>query len=237
MESNTTTKEIPTFGDLTNVSAEKLQELETVLAAILALPLARETYAQIIDGTPTRTAWSDEIQRELNDCESRSWEKTIVSGNAKPSDQAVEQYEMIRTTFGPQNLRVDLKVRIPSWYFMLPNLNSMQLAQKYQNAPPGSHEHLLRLLEIAAASVHAIAGMIYVSYHKDTNIRPPKPPVGQLQPFQRTDEFYVNFYHTKYKQFQEFPFGLLNVVGYWAETELFGGVVLFEREESGLGVC
>lgn len=37
--------EIPTFGDLINLSVEKLEELGTVLASILALPIARDTFA------------------------------------------------------------------------------------------------------------------------------------------------------------------------------------------------
>ena len=92
---------------------------------------------------------------------------------------------------------------------------------------------MLRLLEIAAASVNALGGMMYASFHPDTNTMPPKPPGGHSWQFRRTNHFYVDFYHTNYRQFEGFPFGLLNVVGYWAEAELFGGVVLFERVESG----
>lgn len=74
---------------------------------------------------------------------------------------------------------------------------------------------------------------MYTSFHQDTNIKPPEPPKGHSWQFRGTDHFYVDFYHTDYQQFEDFPFGLLNVVGYWAEAELFGGVVLFERVESG----
>ena len=62
------------------------------------------------------------------------------------------------------------------------------------------------------------------------DINPPEPPGGHGQFFHETDEYYVNFYHTKYRLFENYPFHLLNVVGYWAETEIFGGVVLFEHE-------
>lgn len=81
--------------------------------------------------------------------------------------------------------------------------------------------------------MNALAGMIYASFHPDTNIRPPKPRGGHRWHFRATNHFYVDFYHTGYRVFEHYPFGLLNVVGYWAETELFGGVVLFERVESG----
>lgn len=77
---------------------------------------------------------------------------------------------------------------------------------------------------------------MYLDFHPDTNIKPSKPPEGHEHQFHGTDEFYVNFYHTCYLQFERYPFGLLDVVGYWAEAELFGGLMLFEREESGSNV-
>ena len=75
--------------------------------------------------------------------------------------------------------------------------------------------------------------MLYASFHPDTNIRPPEPLGGHLWQFHDSNHFYVDFYHTGYRVFEHYPFSLLNVVGYWAEAELFGGVVLFEHVESG----
>ena len=87
----------PTFGDLTNLSVEKLQELDTVLKTILALPIAQDIYAQIIDGNPTHPVYPNE---RINS----------VSGNSKPTDQALREYEKIMKTFTAQNLPIDLKV-------------------------------------------------------------------------------------------------------------------------------
>ena len=53
---------------------------------------------------------------------------------------------------------------------------------------------------------------------------PPKPPVPSL------------FFHSKYLNHEEYPFGVHDVVGYWAEDRIFGGVVLFDRGESGTEV-
>lgn len=92
---------------------------------------------------------------------------------------------------------------------------------------------MLRLLEIAAASVNTLAGMLYASFHPDTNIKPSELTIKDLRQCDLTGQFYVNFYHTYYLLFDRYPFGLLNVVGYWAEAELFGGVLLFEHVESG----
>ena len=102
--------ENPTFGDPTNLSVEKLQELETVLESILALPLARDTYAQIIDGSPIRTPYSDDIKTHG----SLMRETIIVGDKTKPSNDALQEYEKIRRGFAPPMLRIDLKVRTPS---------------------------------------------------------------------------------------------------------------------------
>jgi hypothetical protein len=36
--------------------------------------------------------------------------------------------------------------------------------------------------------------------------------------------------HEDYHDLEQYPKGVTDVVGYWAEYHLFGGVVLFERE-------
>ena len=100
---------MPTFGDLTNLNVEKLQELNTVLTIILALPVARDAYAQIIDGKPTRTPYSEAALRQ-----SKTGRINSISGLSKPPDQAFQMYEKVRKAFAPQDLLIDLKVRDPS---------------------------------------------------------------------------------------------------------------------------
>ena len=207
---------MPTFGDLTNVSVEKLQELSAVLAKILALPIARDTYAQIIDGKPTRIPHSDQDK----------------ASQSQPTDQAVQEYEKIRKAFAPENLLIDLKVRDPFMLIHLKRSNSTQLAQDYQNAPLNSRENHLQLLRIAAASVNALARKTYQDFHSDIVIKPSKLPELSHHQSNGVDDFY----HSNYREFKRYPFGRLDIMSYWAETELFGGVVLFERDESGSNV-
>ena len=105
MDSNI--NDVSRFGDLTNLSTEKLQELEAVLATILALPVAREMYAQIIDGTPIRSPYSDDLI-----VKSGSIKTFVVGDRTKPSDIAMFQYDSIKTSFSaPQQLRIDSKAR------------------------------------------------------------------------------------------------------------------------------
>ena len=44
------------------------------------------------------------------------------------------------------------------------------------------------------------------------------------------------FYHGSYVAFDQYPNGLADVAGYWAETKIFGGVVVFDRGPSGVEV-
>ena len=81
--------------------------------------------------------------------------------------------------------------------------------------------------------MNTLAGTMYAFFHPDTDIKPPRPPGGHFRAIHGTDRFYVDFYHDCYVRFDDYPFGLLDVVGYWAETQLFGGVLLFDRGESG----
>ena len=39
----------------------------------------------------------------------------------------------------------------------------------------------------------------------------------------------VAFYHPSYCDHEQYPRGAADVVGYWAEAKIFGGVVLFDR--------
>ena len=116
-KSESKANEMLEIGDLSNLSPEKLQELESVLASILTLPLARETYAQIIDGNPTRTPSALGIN---------PFTTLDISDDQKPSDRAMQQYEEFRRTFAPQGLKIDLQVSTP---LSQPNFTSSSLTR------------------------------------------------------------------------------------------------------------
>ena len=93
-------------GNLAPLSAEKLKQLETVLKSILALPIAQDTYAQIIDGEPIQQPGLESIIPR--------------SPTVGPSDGAMQQYEEIRKffrvwkVFVAEVCKVDTKVGLTS---------------------------------------------------------------------------------------------------------------------------
>lgn len=42
----------------------------------------------------------------------------------------------------------------------------------------------------------------------------------------------VAFYHRAYRAHRQYPCGISDMVGYWADAKIFGGVVLFDRSDS-----
>lgn len=80
-----TLKHLSGFSDLLHLSVEKLQQLDVVLKSILALPIAEDTFAQILDGKP-------------------SWQ-------SKPSDEARRRYGEFRKAFSIQALKLNAQVR------------------------------------------------------------------------------------------------------------------------------
>lgn len=129
---------------------------------------------------------------------------------------------------------------------------SLQLLQAFQDAALGSEQFKLRLLELVARSVHCIATSIdklaakshqgniqeaidYVYYpmgcDSDGEDNGKKKGLRGLPAFENL------FFNVQYRNTKEYPFGPSDMAGYWAEDRIFGGVVLFDRGESGNEVC
>jgi hypothetical protein len=45
------------------------------------------------------------------------------------------------------------------------------------------------------------------------------------------------FVHRMFTAHKQYPFGAADMAGYWLEDRILGGVVLFDRGESGKEVC
>ena len=76
--------------------------------------------------------------------------------------------------------------------------------------------------------------MLHASSHPGVDVFPDPPSAqggGRFRGFLGS-QWHVDF-HPDYVQFENYPRGLLDVVGYWAETQVFGGVLLFNRSDSG----
>ncbi|KAK4243685.1 hypothetical protein C7999DRAFT_44559 [Corynascus novoguineensis] len=176
----------------------------------------------LIDGLPTTyTAWEGRAY----------WLYTghPLLNHRKLCKGALERARRFRDEFDPAVLRFDSLV-----------------IRRYQNAAPASREFKMRLAELIAAGIHQIAAILFqsddkvhtkehihnvISWKKEsewTDIGC-RHPVFQEYP----DPPPTLFYHCEYMDHQQYPHGLADVAGYWAEDRILGGVTVFSRGKSG----
>jgi hypothetical protein len=96
----------------------------------------------------------------------------------------------------------------------------------------------MRLIELTATSIHQVAVQLYnlgTSLHNDDGIASWEPQKDHLI-------FWILnpdgppptlFQHRQYRCYDQYPDRIADGVGYWAESRIFGGVVLFDRREPG----
>lgn len=104
----------------------------------------------------------------------------------------------------------------------------------YHSAAPGSREFNKRLIELLAVALHQTAMLLYQSdqvLHKNDGIsswHPPRSDRGfwRMYPDGHTPTI---FRHSWFDNYKSYPNGVADVVGYWAENRILGGVALFDR--------
>lgn len=121
---------------------------------------------------------------------------------------------------------------------------SLQTIQAYQDTTLGSIAFKLRLLELVVIACHNIAVYLYQlddGAHKHAeweqwHAEKLKALANEEREESRVHRFYhgppTPFFFSGYGYYNKYPNGLADVVGYWLEYEIFGGVVLFDRGES-----
>jgi hypothetical protein len=102
------------------------------------------------------------------------------------------------------------------------------------------------LVELLAAAIHQIAVLLFQSEHKVHSKQEIDAVVSwrkeskwvELEGGRRIFQEYLEphptlFYHVSYMDQDQYPHGLADVAGYWAEDRILGGIAVFDRGESG----
>lgn len=176
---------------------------------ILSTSIAEQTLAQIVDGLPLR-----EVARDKRFHQHRIEEP--VFGHTELCPGVLDKTITFRQEFEPLTLDVPSRV-----------------LHCYQNEPVGSKASRLPFIELVAVAVHAIAAKLFkldTSLHKED-----KWPSDEYYKSNRFVRWATPFSVIYYDKPNRFPDGIADVVGYWAEDRIFGGVVLFGRGETGTG--
>jgi hypothetical protein len=124
--------------------------------------------------------------------------------------------------------------------FGLLELNACQLLKAYQSASPGRRSFQCRLIELVAVAVHKLAARLFMRRERihDQQTEDLAYMVDQVTAWEPSWSLPSHpkplptlFAHLSYDALGQYPQGLADVVGYWAENRIFGGVVLFDRSE------
>ncbi|KAK0736494.1 hypothetical protein B0T21DRAFT_288287 [Apiosordaria backusii] len=122
-----------------------------------------------------------------------------------------------RSSFQPESLELDA-----------------ELLHSYQSSSPGSRAFKTRLVELVAVVLHEAAVILFnldTSLHKDDGITEWVPPKDDdlFWYYFPNGPYPTLFRHPWYADYEQYPNGVADMVGYWAESRILGGVVLFDR--------
>lgn len=104
---------------------------------------------------------------------------------------------------------------------------------QYQEPPPGSSKSTLPLIELVAVAIHRIAVLLYKanSPNRHSCIRMDRICSSTVRG--KTSFHPTPFCLSQYSDPAQYPEGVTELPGYWAEDRIFAGVVLFGR--GGIG--
>lgn len=177
---------------------------------ILHTGIVETTFAQIIYGLPLKSV--------AHATAGLSWESTL-NNHENLCAGSLERLIDFRGSFEP------LKMKL----FLEP-------LRRYQETPSGSSESTLPLIELVAVAIHRIAVLLYKANnpHRHSCVRMDR--ICSTTVRGKTTFHPTPFCLSQYSDPAQYPEGVAELPGYWAEDRIFGGVVLFGRGESGAEV-
>lgn len=205
----------------------------TAVMNILSTKIAESTFAQIIDGFPLkdvafgktghRNTIYDPIFKHTALCRGSMDKASQFRASVTPKEMEME-VEVSISTFSDRQL---------GWAFT--ENRDAQALHRFQSVPADSRASHLPLIELSARAVHRIAVLLFQlddTYHKNESHVGERPESDTRPP-----PFPTPFTLSSYRFQEQYPDGVADLAGYWAEDEIFGGVVLFERVNTKEEVC
>ncbi|KAI5865862.1 hypothetical protein GGS23DRAFT_357446 [Durotheca rogersii] len=191
--------------------------LTRAIRNVLSTDIAEITLAQIVDGLPLSEVERDAYTGSGYLCGDHPLHKT----HKQLCPGALEKARQLYADFDVDSLQI-----------------SSKLLHEYKISSPGSRAFQTRLIELAAVSIHQIAVQLYklgTSFHKDDGIATWEPQKDHFLFWHYNPDGAppTLFQHRQYRYYDQYPDGVADGVGYWAESRIFGGVVLFDRREPG----
>ncbi|OAA64739.1 hypothetical protein SPI_03386 [Niveomyces insectorum RCEF 264] len=185
--------------------------LLNALSNVLNSQAAQTTYGQILDGLPLAS-----VAKDVYDGEMVCVGHPLVDEHFELSPQVISKINELRASVPINSFQVDASAIL-----------------EFQAASPGSRAFQARLVELVVRVIHAIAVWIYTNHSplrpQDDRLMAWRPDKGELDWAYRKGYPPTLFVHPWYTAYDQYPDGVADGVGYWAEDRIFGGVVLFDR--------
>lgn len=185
------------------------------LERVVSTDVSQSIFAQLVDGAP--------LSQTLSLMPGRPKLSHPVYEHSKLCDGVHERVEQILDSSNLHILQFDFDVSQTTQSTRGVGLtHTSQLVRRYLAASPGSKAFKAGLIELTAVSVHQIA--VYI-FKLDLD-------VGSHKALLKVDNDAPTFFlHSQYKDIDQYPDGVADAVGYWAEAQIFGGVILFDRRQ------
>ncbi|PQK17538.1 hypothetical protein BB8028_0008g00480 [Beauveria bassiana] len=179
---------------------------------------ARDTFAQVLDGVPAGALLDDGHVTRTLPCSHPS-----RTDHRQPCPGILERLEKFRKSFDAASLLLDSQAMIT-----------------YQSAAPGSRLFNTRLIELVSRAIHQIAvelAFLDQSPHKEDGLLAFSPPESDWVFWKYSPNGPLpTWLHVQwYKNYKHYPNGPSDMIGYWAENYIIGGILLFERRHESSG--
>ncbi|KAK0752992.1 hypothetical protein B0T18DRAFT_314652 [Schizothecium vesticola] len=179
---------------------------------VLATDEAILTYAQIIDGLPIADVAGDRRVTGIYGDHPIDDHEELCPGALDKAREVSPQWDPATLAFSPR------------------------VVNAFQRAAPGTKKFNTRLIEMVAVALHQFGVLLHqlgFRMHRGdiecvTNWTAPKPSVAEddWEPIPPPPTL---FYNAFYGDWEIYPEGVADMIGYWAECRILGGVVLFDR--------
>jgi hypothetical protein len=213
--------------------------LDDAIRNVLGTHLALETCAQIADGLPlARVAYDQYYRSKRDDDHPISAHTSLCPGAEEAARDFLSGFAIGMLDFDVKVSRLYYLVRLPcSLVTSMPR----QLLRAYQSAAPGHPSFYCRLIELVAVAVHKTAILLFKQRHRihDRYSWNAALTIKRVTSYQskrdkkrRVPRPSTLFAHLSYDAADQYPNGVADVVGYWAENRILGGVVIFDRSKT-----
>ncbi|KXJ91891.1 hypothetical protein Micbo1qcDRAFT_233252 [Microdochium bolleyi] len=239
------------------LDAEHLSVLNLAIRRVLETEAAADTFAQILDGLPTAAAALDRYEHRIypehpvHGHTSVGREAVAMTGQFCGALTCVICASRTRCV-SAKSERPNQAVGV-HWCSSadMPDLKNYKSFESLQRSRPGKRPYDLAILELVAEAVHQIAVHLFqkdlrlhdssssssvvvkgeavgggvLTVERITTWRRPARNPG----YPPQEPWPTLFAHPMFTAHEQYPAGVADVVGYWAEDRIFGGVILFDR--------